>query len=204
MLLVIIECMRKKMGFSSFYHWKYSIVVASLSTLIAIFVMLPTIVFFFIDGLTITLVLSTVKRSYNLNDHHQSGFCLKIICLIFVLVIGSLSTYDRYEFTDFQSMQVIGLASLLGFTMGIHNAVVIQAFGDPPSTTAMTMRLVKLSLSVANICDYYLVIRLNNDNISDAYIYNVKQKHKRPIVKSVKSIQVLTAFMIGAIVAIIS
>jgi hypothetical protein len=35
-----------------------------------------------------------------------------------------------------------------------HNADVIEAFGDPPSTTAMTMRIVKLSLSVANIFDY--------------------------------------------------
>lgn len=182
-----------------------NIVVASLSILTdrkGMFDMLLTIVFFFIGGLTITLVLSAVKRSFTLNDHqlYQSGFCLEIMCLIFVPVIGTLSTYNGYEFTDIQSIQVIGIASLLGFTMGIHNAVIIQAFRDPPSTTAMTMRLVKLSLSVAKICDYYLIIRSNdNDNIDDAYVYNVKEKHKTIMKESVQSILVLTAFVIGAI-----
>jgi uncharacterized membrane protein YoaK (UPF0700 family) len=162
--------------------------------------MLLTIVFFFIGGLTITLVLSAAKRSYNLNDHqlYQSGFCLEIIFLLFVLVVGTLSTNNGYEFTDFQSIQVIGIASLLGFTMGIHNAVIIQVFLDPPSTTAMTMRLVKLSLSVANICDYYLLIRSNM--YCDDYVYNVKEKHKAAIKESLKSIQSLTAFVTGAIV----
>ena len=70
-----------------------NIVVTSLSTLIdqkGILAMLPTIVFFFIGGLTITLVLSAVKRSYNFNDHqlYQSGFCLQITLALYQLILG--------------------------------------------------------------------------------------------------------------------
>ena len=152
--------------------------------------MLPTIVFVFIGGLTITLVLSAVKRSYNFNHHqlYQSGFCLALYQLYSVWI----HWFSKHG-SNWTRLPV-------GFHYGHPQCCRHSSIRRSSLNYCNDYEISQVSLSVANICDNYFVIRLNNDNISDAYIYNVKQKHKRPIVKSVKSIQVLTVFMIGAIV----
>ena len=123
-------------GFSSFYHWKYcrnKLINSDRPKRNTCYAFYYRVLLYWWAYHHIGIVGSKAIVQFQWSSTVS-------IWLLFGNYIGSLSTYTRYEFTDFQSMEVIGLASLLGFTMGIHNAVVIQAFGDPPSTTAMTMR----------------------------------------------------------------
>lgn len=200
-----------------------NIVVASLSIVKDQHGMLARILttaLFFLGGLFITLILFQLRRCHKLNKHSLVivAFCFEILCLLLALIIGVMINYYGYNFNSIDSVQVIVMSSLLGFTMGIHNGATIEAIKDPPSTTVLTMTLVKLSISVANILEHYTVknsynLKLNqsrsiNSNtllaciiIDDTHLAQINQNYDLAIEKTLTSIQPVVAFVIGAIVA---
>jgi len=199
-----------------------NIVVASLSIVKDQHGMLARILttaLFFLGGLFITLILFQLRRCHQLNKHSLVivAFCFEILCLLLALIIGVMINYYGYNFNSIDSVQVIVMSSLLGFTMGIHNGATIEAIKDPPSTTVLTMTLVKLSISVANILEHYKVknsynLKLNqsrsNSNtllaciiIDDTHLAQINQNYDLAIEKTLTTIQPVVAFVIGAIVA---
>ena len=200
-----------------------NIVVASLSIVKDQHGMLArilTTVLFFFGGLFITLLLFQLRRCnhHQLNKHSLVivAFCFEILCLLFALISGVVINYYGYNFDSIDSVQVIVMSSLLGFTMGIHNGATIEAIKDPPSTTVLTMTLVKLSISVANMLEHYVVKKsyshnkLNHSIASDItviaddddpHLTQINQNYDLAFEKTITSIQPLIAFIIGAIVA---
>lgn len=199
-----------------------NIVVASLSIVKDQHGMLARILttaLFFLGGLFITLILFQLRRCHQLKKHSLVivAFCFEILCLLLALIIGVMINYYGYNFNSIDSMQVIVMSSLLGFTMGIHNGATIEAIKDPPSTTVLTMTLVKLSISVANILEHYTAknsykLKLNQSHsnsdtllaciiIDDTHLTQINQNYDLAIEKTLTSIQPVVAFVIGAIVA---
>lgn len=199
-----------------------NIVVASLSIVKdqhGMFARILTTALFFLGGLFITLILFQLRRCHQLNKHSLVivAFCFEILCLLLALIIGVMINYYGYNFDSIDSVQVIAMSSLLGFTMGIHNGATIEAIKDPPSTTVLTMTLVKLSISVANILEHYTAknsynLKLNQSSsnsdtllaciiIDDTHLAQINQNYDLAIEKTLASIQPVVAFVIGAIVA---
>lgn len=74
------------------------------------------------------------------------------ISFLFCIVID----YSNDEFPGLSSWQSIMTGSLLAFTMGVHNGAAQDVITNCPSTTVMTMTIVKTALCAANAVQYYL------------------------------------------------
>jgi uncharacterized membrane protein YoaK (UPF0700 family) len=83
-------------------------------------------------------------------------FGCEMAALAVSMLFGVCIDYSADEFPDLNSWQAIVTGSLLAFTMGVHNAAAQDLIANCPSTTVMTMTIVKTSIFASNSVQYWL------------------------------------------------
>lgn len=113
----------------------------------------------FAAGSYATTVL-TIHLRYSLKqtnwDRAINLFGCEMAALFVAFLFGICVDYSADEFPDLNSWQSIITGSLLAFTMGVHNSAAQDVIANCPSTTVMTMTIVKTSMAGASAVQFWL------------------------------------------------
>jgi uncharacterized membrane protein YoaK (UPF0700 family) len=105
---------------------------------------------------TLLAVRLRLRFMYNKWESATSLFGLEILCLLVAMLVGVSIEYSGAGFPRLDCWQTILTSSLLGFAMGTQNGAVTESIDGCPSTTVMTMTIVKTATASANALLYYL------------------------------------------------
>jgi uncharacterized membrane protein YoaK (UPF0700 family) len=137
-------------------------------------------------------------------------YSYEIFALLLTLIIGISVDYSSDSFPSISSAQVIFVGALLAMSMGIHNAAAQETIANCPSTTVMTMTIVKTAIYAANSMQYFLasksIVKLypKKEGKPDDYLVYLAKKSTVAYSKFFESIQPLIAFIVGATVGSVS
>jgi uncharacterized membrane protein YoaK (UPF0700 family) len=105
---------------------------------------------------TLLAVRLRFRFLYNKWELAISLFGLEILSLLAAMLVGLCLEYSGVGFPRLVCWQTILASCLLGFAMGLHNGAATDSIANCPSTTVMTMTIVKTAMSSANALLYYL------------------------------------------------
>lgn len=95
-------------------------------------------------------------------DKYDLGLNLfgwEVLSLLATMTVGLSIEYSHCTFTGLGSWQAILTGSMMAFSMGVHNAASQELITNCPSTTVMTMTIVKTSMYAANAFQYLLATK---------------------------------------------
>ena len=142
-------------------------------------------------------------KKHNQWDMGVKLFGAEIACLFITMIFGIGLDYSPGVFPGIDSWQAILMGTLLALSMGVHNAAAQEMIVNCPSTTVMTMTIVKTSMFAANTFQYYLATRSltsihpPGEKPSD-YEINMKKSYDNYMNKFIDSLKPLIVFVLGA------
>eukprot|EP01032_Pedospumella_encystans_P026990 gene26990-30512_t len=161
----------------------------------------------FAVGAYATTVL-TIHLHYALKqtnwDRTINLFGCEMAALFVAFLFGIFVDYSADEFPDLNSWQSIITGSLLAFSMGVHNSAAQDVITNCPSTTVMTMTIVKIAMAGANAVQFWLasksLIKLypQKEGKADAYEAMMLKNYQSHSTKFFESIKPLIFFVLGA------
>lgn len=157
-------------------------------------------------GAFFTTIAATNLRIVLKKNQWETGmrlFCYEVVCLFVAMIFGIGVDFAPGGIPDIGSWQAIMAGSLLALSMGVHNAAAQDLIVNCPSTTVMTMTIIKTSMFAANAVQHWMAARglllLHAPNEKpENYIETVTQKHQANFAKFIESVQPLIVFVIGA------
>jgi uncharacterized membrane protein YoaK (UPF0700 family) len=151
--------------------------------------------------------IATLKLRYAMKKNQwEVGlhlFRYEIFSLFITMIIGIGCDYAPGKLPGLDSWQSIWIGSLLALSMGVHNAAAQDLIANCPSTTVMTMTIVKTSIFAANAVQYLLaskslVLMHAPDEKPTDYDSTMKKNYENYSAKFFDSVQPLIAFVFGA------
>ena len=127
-------------------------------------------------------------------------FTAEIFVLLSALAIGVYLESTPIQYPTLESWQTILIGSLMALSMGIHNSAATSTIPNAPSTTVVTMTIVKTSGLAANTLEFYLMhsgILTLHPAMSDVA---VDERLSENLKKFLEYGLVIVSFVVGAIV----
>lgn len=137
-------------------------------------------------------------------DRTINLFCCEIAALFVAFLFGICVDYSADEFPDLNSWQSITTGSLLAFSMGVHNGAAQDVITNCPSTTVMTMTIVKTAMAGANAVQFWLasksIIKLYplKEGKADDYDAVMHKNYLSYSTKFFENVKPLIFFVLGA------
>lgn len=131
-------------------------------------------------------------------------FSAECIVLLIALIFGVSIDYSADQFPSLNSWQAIITGSGLALAMGIHNAAGQDLIENCPSTTVMTMTIIKTSMFAANALQYYMATTVHyllypaSEGKPADYDSNMRKNYEKFSAKFYETVQPLIVFVIGA------
>lgn len=171
---------------------------------------------FFLAACLNTFMAIRLKYTPNVSPHLRGicTFLIEIFFLLLTMVLGLVIESYGYDIRShtLSNWTVILLGCTLGAAMGAHNAAAQEIIDDCPSTTVMTMTLVKNAMYLARTTSYFLATKailpirdsskLHQQGSDDAAQYVLEQYHLHLGRLSV-AVRPLFSFILGAVIGAI-
>jgi uncharacterized membrane protein YoaK (UPF0700 family) len=164
------------------------------------------VTFFFAIGAFAITIAAAKMRVVQKRTQWDMGMVLfkyEIWCIVLALIFGVSVDYAPGGIPSIDSWQALFVGSLLALSMGVHNAAAQDLIANCPSTTVMTMTIVKVSIFLGNAVQYwfamkrFIVLHPPNEKPDD-YEESIKKKHETNLVKFLENVQPLLFFVLGA------
>jgi len=131
-------------------------------------------------------------------------FSCEAVALAIATIVGVYLEYKASGFPHVGSWQVLLIAGLLSWAMGIHSAATQDVIPNCPSTTMMTMNIAKTTMLAASTFQYYLTWKgmYLYDGMDSPHILEKLTDSKKHLVERVEQILIFVSGVIaGAVLA---
>ena len=128
-------------------------------------------------------------------------FICEALILVACWIVGHIYN-DEIENGSLNTGIVILVGSIMGFSMGVHNAAAKETIANCPSTTVMTMTLVSLSSAASNTLNLFLAkhnLLTMHPKSQTAASYKIEEKYNDHYSKLMIAVKPLITFLIGAL-----
>eukprot|EP01032_Pedospumella_encystans_P018898 gene18898-21499_t len=131
-------------------------------------------------------------------------FSCEALALAIATIVGVYLEYKASGYPHVGSWQVLLIAGLLSWAMGIHCAATQDVIPNCPSTTMMTMNIAKTTMLAASTFQYYLTWKgmYLYDGMDSPHILEKLTESKKHLLERVEQIVIFAAGVIaGAVLA---